>query len=65
MTLLRGNHETVSQYIGDFGYVSAAKEPQFLSMAKDSNPTSKTPTLSPETKDDHFPDCPELLSRFF
>lgn len=65
VTLLRGNHETVSQYIGDFGYVSAAKEPQFLAMAKDSNPTSKTPTLSLKTKDDHFPDCPEPLSRFF
>ena len=65
VTLLRGNHETVSQYVGDFGYVSAAKEPQFLAMAKDSHPTSKTPTLSPEGKDDPFSDCPELLSRFF
>lgn len=64
VTLLRGNHETVSQYTGDFGYFSAAKEPQFMAMAKDNTSTSKTPTLLPTAKDDSSV-CPELLSRFF
>ncbi len=64
VTLLRGNHETVSQYIGDFGYFSAAKEPQFLAMTKGNASASKTPTLLPKTTDDSVV-CPELLSRFF
>ena len=64
VTLLRGNHETVSQYVGDFGYVSAAKEPQFLAMAEDSASESKTSTFLPAGEDAPSV-CPELLSRFF
>lgn len=64
VTLLRGNHETVSQYTGNFGYFSAAKEPQFLGMARDNVSASKTPTLLSTAGDDSSV-CPELLSRFF